>query len=223
MSPMDAVAAVVMAAGAGRRMGYFPKSLLERDGEPLLLRQIRLLGEAGVSTVVVVLGHHAAPLQAVLAQAAPRPGMALRWVLNPAPDEGPGGSLRCGLAALPPDVDTLLVLLGDQPLLEPQDLQALLAAWRARPAGVELVLPQHAGQPGHPIVFGPLLRQVVMQAQGGRGVREWRRAHPAQVQALALEHARCTTDVDTPEDLRRLGERWGVWIRPPRPADPAAP
>ena len=80
-----------------------------------------------------------------------------------------------------------------------------------------------AGQPGHPIVFGPLLRQVVMQAQGGRGVREWRRAHPAQVQALALEHARCTTDVDTPEDLRRLGERWGVWIRPPRPADPAAP
>ena len=50
---------------------------------------------------------------------------------------------------------------------------------------------------------------AVMQAQGGRGVREWRRAHPAQVQALALEHARCTTDVDTPEDLRRLGERWG--------------
>jgi CTP:molybdopterin cytidylyltransferase MocA len=147
----------------------------------------------------------------------------LCWVLNPAPDEGPGGSLRCGLAALPPDVDTLLVLLGDQPLLEPQDLQALLAAWRARPAGVELVLPQHAGQPGHPIVFGPLLRRAVMQAQGGRGVREWRRAHPAQVQALALEHARCTTDVDTPEDLRRLGERWGVWIRPPRPADPAAP
>ena len=68
--------------------------------------------------------------------------------------------------------------------------------------------------------FAPL---AVMQAQGGRGVREWRRAHPAQVQALALEHARCTTDVDTPEDLRRLGERWGVWIRPPRPADPAAP
>ena len=46
-------------------------------------------------------------------------------------------------------------------LLEPQDLQALLAAWRARPAGVELVLPQHAGQPGHPIVFGPLLRRAV--------------------------------------------------------------
>ncbi|MBP6752927.1 MAG: NTP transferase domain-containing protein, partial [Alicycliphilus sp.] len=52
MGQGEGVAAVVIAAGAGRRMGYFPKSLLERDGEPLLLRQIRLLGEAGASTVV---------------------------------------------------------------------------------------------------------------------------------------------------------------------------
>ncbi|MBS0509146.1 MAG: nucleotidyltransferase family protein [Proteobacteria bacterium] len=223
MPQVNAVAAVVMAAGAGRRMGGLPKSLLERDGEPLLLRQIRLLGDAGAGTVVVVLGHHAPRLQALLAQAAPRPGVGLRWVLNPAPDEGPGSSLRCGLAALPPDVGTLLVALGDQPLLELPDLQAMLAAWRARPAGVELVLPQHAGQPGHPIVFGAVLRQAVMQARAGQGVREWRRAHPAQVQVVPLAHGRCTTDVDTPEDLQRLGERFGVWLRPPRPADPAAP
>ena len=227
MNQMEAVAAVLMAAGAGRRMGHMPKSLLLRDGEPLLLRQIRLLGEAGATEVVVVLGHHAARLQAVLAQAAPRPGIALRWVVNPAPDEGPGSSLRCGLGALPPDMGTLLVLLADQPLLELQDVQAMLAAWRGRDHGVELVLPQHAGQPGHPIVFGPVLRRAMMQARGGQGVREWRRAHPAQVRALPLDHARCTTDVDTPEDLQRLGERFGVWLeqplRPPRPADPAAP
>jgi len=44
MDQTGGVAAVVMAAGAGRRMGHMPKSLLRRDGEPLLLRQIRLLG-----------------------------------------------------------------------------------------------------------------------------------------------------------------------------------
>ena len=53
------VGAVVMAAGAGRRMGCRPKSLLTRDGEPLLLRQIRLLRQCGADAIVVVLGHHA--------------------------------------------------------------------------------------------------------------------------------------------------------------------
>jgi len=208
--------AVLMAAGAGRRMGHRPKSLLLRDGEPLLLRQIRLLVQAGAAHIVVVLGHHAQALQAVLAQAQAQarvpPAVSLRWVVNSAPDEGPGSSLRCGLVALPPDVDELLVLLADQPLLELQDLQTMLAAWRERDEGVELVVPQHAGQPGHPIVFGATLRRAVMQAPGGQGVREWRRAHPGQVQAVLLDHARCTTDVDTPEDLQRLGECFGVWL-----------
>ena len=216
--------AVLMAAGAGRRMGQVPKSLLQRDGEPLLARQIRLLVQAGVRHIVVVLGHHAPKLRAVLEPIQLPQAVLLTWVVNAAPDQGPGSSLRCGLAALPADAGALLVLLADQPLLELQDLQAVLAAWDARAAGVELVLPQHAGQPGHPIVFGAALRQAVMQATGSEGVREWRRAHPEQVQALVLEHERCTIDVDTPEDLQRLGERFGVWLTmPPRPADPAAP
>ena len=126
MGQGEGVAAVVMAAGAGRRMGYFPKSLLERDGEPLLLRQIRLLGEAGVEHIVVVLGHHAQALQAVLSQARVPAPVSLHWVVNAVPDEGPGASLRCGLAALPADVGQLLVQLADQPLLELPDVQAVL-------------------------------------------------------------------------------------------------
>ncbi|HPU21133.1 MAG TPA: NTP transferase domain-containing protein, partial [Alicycliphilus sp.] len=63
------LAAVLMAAGAGRRMGHVPKSLLLRGGEPLLLRHVRLLVQAGAAHIVVVLGHHAEALQAVLAQA----------------------------------------------------------------------------------------------------------------------------------------------------------
>ncbi|ADU99722.1 nucleotidyltransferase family protein [Alicycliphilus denitrificans] len=207
------IGAVVMAAGAGRRMGHVPKGLLRRGGEPLLLRQIRLLAEAGVDEAVVVLGHHAERLEPVLRQAGSAPrGMALRWVANPAPDEGPGASLRCGLAALPDGLTTLLVMLADQPLLELQDVQAMLAAWRARAAGVELAVPQHAGQPGHPIVFGPLVRGQVLRAQGGAGVREWRRAHGDQVLLVPLSHARCTTDVDTPDDVQRLGRDFGVWL-----------
>lgn len=212
--------AVVMAAGAGRRMGNVPKSLLRRDGEPLLLRQIRLLDEAGVERIVVVLGHHAERIGAVLARAQasppPRRGMArVHWVTNPVPDRGTGSSLRCGLAALPEALRTWLVVLGDQPLLETGDVRGVLRAWTQRAPGTELILPQHAGRLGHPIAFGSLVRNAVLHAGDTAGVREWRRAHSERVQVLELTHARCTTDVDTPADVEHLREACNVSLDPP--------
>ncbi|AVP57477.1 nucleotidyltransferase family protein [Pulveribacter suum] len=207
--------AVVMAAGAGRRMGGVPKALLRREGEPLLLRQIRLLHECGVAHVAVALGHHAPRLAPVLAQAqAGRlPGSArLHWAVNPEPDAGPGGSLRCGLALLPQPLAGVLVVLGDQPLLQLQDVRAVMQAWQARGAGIELVVPVHAGQPGHPLALGQAVRTAVMQAPAGQGVREWRRAHAGQVQLLDCGHIRCTADVDTPGDVERLQREHGVQL-----------
>ena len=59
--------AVLMAAGAGRRMGYRAKSLLRReDGKPLIAHHLRALVAAGLSDVVVVLGHHADRIGEVL-------------------------------------------------------------------------------------------------------------------------------------------------------------
>lgn len=207
------IAAIVLAAGAGSRFGYKPKCLLQRDGEPLLARQLRLLGEVGVARAVVVLGHHAARIEPLLRRLPPRPG--LSWVINPAPDEGPASSLRCGLAALPPDLDGVLVVLGDLPLLQAEDFAAVLQAWRRREPGIELVLPQHAGQPGHPLIFGHELRQWLARQPVALGVRDWRRAHPAQVQALAVDHPRGSTDIDREADLPVLARDFGVTLRWP--------
>lgn len=213
--------AVVMAAGAGRRMGNVPKSLLQRGGEPLLLRQVRLLSEAGIDTIVVVLGHHAGRLASALEHARistpPARGTAhLRWTVNPTPDVGTGSSLRCGLTVGGMTVSTWLVVLGDQPLLEAADVRTVLQAWASRTAGIELVLPQHVNRLGHPIAFGPAVRDAVLGAHGGQGVREWRHAHPERVLALPVPHARCTTDVDTPADIARLHEESGVKLTWPQ-------
>lgn len=215
-TPAENIAAIVLAAGAGRRMGHRPKALLQRDGEPLLARQIRLLDEAGITQAVVVLGHHAEQLAPVLAHAAAaRPRLRLASVRNPQPDDGPGSSLRAGLGALPPGLDGVMVLLADQPLLQADDVRAVLTAWRQRPASAALLLPTHQGQPGHPLIFGPAVRAAVSQAQGGAGVREWRRAHPAQVHSLPLAHDRCTRDLDTPQDVSRLASQHGIALRWP--------
>ena len=205
------IAGIVLAAGAGRRMGYRPKALLQRDGQPLVARQIGLLAQCSVRRIMVVLGHHAARIAPVLATTATAlPGVDLNWVVNPTPDEGTGASLRCALAALPADLTGVMVLLADQPLLQVDDVACVLAAWRARPADIDLIVPTHEGQPGHPLIFGPQVRQGVANGQGAAGVRDWRRAHARQVLALPVDHARCTQDIDTEDDLARLTAEQGV-------------
>lgn len=211
------VGAVVMAAGAGRRMGFMPKSLLLRDGVPLIERTVRMLLAAGLTPVVVVLGHHADAIEPVLGrvrESLPDPAQ-LTWARNPAPDEGQGSSLRTGLAALPQELAAVLVALADQPLLQVEDIQAVLAAWHQRAEHIHLLVPQAEGKPGHPVVFDGVVRRAVMQVWGPAGVREWRRAHPQQVQALACEHSRCVTDIDTPQDLRRLAREHGIELHWP--------
>ncbi|MGH8145682.1 MAG: nucleotidyltransferase family protein [Rhodanobacteraceae bacterium] len=206
-----------MAAGAGRRMGAVPKSLLRRDGEPLLLRQVRIATAAGVEAITVVLGHYADQLIIALDRSlASTPdryaGARVSWVVNPAPDRGTGSSLRCGLATLPRGLSAYLVMLGDQPLLEAEDVRAVLTAWQTRPTGIQLVVPQHNKRLGHPVCFGPELYREVVRARDGRGVREWRQAHPERVLTLPMAHARYTTDLDTPADLDRLHDEFGVQL-----------
>lgn len=212
------IGAVILAAGAGSRMGGLPKPLITRDGEPLLLRQIRLLAEAGVRDIVVVLGYYAMQVSGVLEKTrwssadSPIARTALKWTINPRPDEGTASSLRCGLKRLPPERTDCLVVLGDQPLLEAGDITQLLSTWAARQAGTQLLLPVHDGAPGHPLIFGSPLRVAVL---AGQSVPQWRKAHADQVQVLPLDHARCHTDMDTPEDLLRLQEQWGVRLQLP--------
>lgn len=211
------VGAVVMAAGAGRRMGYRPKSLLQRDGVPLIERTVRLLLGAGVAPVVVVLGHHAARIEPVLRrlrQVLEAPER-LQWVHNPQPDAGQGGSTRCGLAALPPDLDGVLMALADQPLLAAEDVAAVLAAWRRRGPDTDLLLPRHGETPGHPLVLGAAVRAAVTGMQGADGVREWRRGHPRRVAVLPVDHPRCTLDVDTEAALAELVREHGVVLQWP--------
>ncbi|MDN5873511.1 MAG: nucleotidyltransferase family protein, partial [Sinobacteraceae bacterium] len=180
-----------------------------------------LLVANAVAHIAVVLGYHAEQVrQELLSQPvaqwlasnkAPR----VVHALNPHPEAGTASSLHCGLRALPADLDTWLVVLGDQPLLEASDIHAILQAWPARQAGVELVVPQHGEAVGHPVAFGQTLRDLVLQTPG-LGIRQWRHQHPERLQLLPVDHPRCTTDVDTPEDIERLRQNHGVQLELPR-------
>src|SRR5215470_800530 len=96
------VGAVLLAAGAGRRLGGRPKALLELGGVPLILRQLIALSGAGVDEVVVVLGHHADAVEAAVRE------FPITLARNPSPDDGQASSVRIGLEALSSRLDALI-------------------------------------------------------------------------------------------------------------------
>ena len=133
------VGAVVLAAGAGERIGNRPKSLLELGGVPLIRRTLIALSGAGVDEVVVVLGHHADQIEPVVET------FPVTVVHNPRPEDGQVSSQRIGLAALAGKLDAVLVVLADQPLINAQDITALIGAWKKRAEGVAVVHPEVNG------------------------------------------------------------------------------
>lgn len=203
------VGAVLLAAGAGSRLGHRPKALLELGGVPLIRRQLIALSGAGVDEVVVVLGHHAELIEPVV-QAFP-----VTVVRNPRPDDGQVSSQRLGLQALTGKLDAVLVTLADQPLIHAQDLTALIGAYKKRPAGSAFVYPQVDGEPGNPVIFGAEVREQILAGGNDIGGRQWRSAHPEAAQAFVTDNRRYRVDVDTDDDLARFERETGHALRWP--------
>jgi CTP:molybdopterin cytidylyltransferase MocA len=203
------VGAVLLAAGAGSRMGGRPKALLELGGVPLIRRQLIALSGAGVDEVVVVLGHHADLIEPVV-QAFP-----VTVVRNPHPDDGRVSSQRLGLQALTGKLDAVMVALADQPLIHAQDLTALIGAYKKRPAGTTVVFPQVNGEPGNPVIFGAEVREQILAGDARIGCRHWRHAHPEAVHAFVTDNRRYRVDVDTAEDVARFEVETGHALRWP--------
>ena len=205
------VGAVLLAAGAGARLGGRPKALLELGGVPLILRQLIALSGAGVDEVVVVLGHHADAVESAV-RAFP-----ITLAHNPAPDDGQASSVRTGLPALSPRIDAVIVALADQPLIDAQDIVTLIGAYKKRPEGTAMVVPRVAGAPGNPVIFDAALRQAWLDGSANLACRQWREQHPERVHWLDTDNRRYKVDIDTPEDLLRFEASTGHALRWPEP------
>ncbi|MCD2190619.1 nucleotidyltransferase family protein [Actinomycetospora soli] len=186
------VAGLLLAAGAGRRMGT-PKALVELDGEPLVARALRALRDGGCTPRVVVVG--AAADEAAAAARAADPDAVV--VTADAWARGMGESLRAGVAAVPAGADAVLVLLVDTPGIGPDALARVAAA--ATRDGI--VRGAYGGRPGHPVAFGrDHLAAVAAAAHDDVGARGYL-AGRDDVAAVEVGDVATRHDVDTPADL----------------------
>ena len=215
------VGAVLLAAGAGSRLGGRPKALLELAGVPLVLRQLVALSGAGVDEVVVVLGHHAEAVEAAV-RAFP-----ITLARNPSPDDGQASSVRVGLRALSPRLDAVIVAPADQPLIDAQDIVALISAYKQR-GDAAMVVPRVAveggdSEPGNPVIFDAALREPWLAGSADLACRRWREQHPERVRWFDTGNTRYRLDIDTPEDLRRFTQATGHELRWPAAMREAVP
>jgi molybdenum cofactor cytidylyltransferase len=189
------VDAVLLAAGRSTRMGE-PKPLLEIGGETFLERAIRVLREGGCRYVVAVLNDGADWAQRL----ADTSGAAV--VVNPDALSEQLDSLRLALPHVPADADGIAVLPVDFPRLTADTVTRLVQAFAGGDAPI--VLPEHNGETGHPVLLARSLFGELEKAELPNGVRSLLEARAAEIERVLVDDPGVLLDVDTPADLRRV-------------------
>lgn len=194
---MSRVAAIVLAAGEGRRMGGRNKLLAELDGRSLVRRVAEAVLASRARPLIVVTGHDRDALVAALA------GLQAEFVFNPDYVGGLSTSLKRGLAAVPESADGALVLLADMPLVSGPDLDRSIGAFSDRNGGA-IVVPTHRGQRGNPVLWPRPYFAELMAVEGDKGGRDVLARNSSAIVNVEMDEA-ILVDFDTPEALAKAG------------------
>nr|WP_314617639.1 nucleotidyltransferase family protein [uncultured Pseudomonas sp.] len=186
------VVALVLAAGSSVRFGGDKRRATLDDGRSLLVHSVeRACAVFGDVRVVLRAGERGEDL-----------GLLddCRIIASPDAGLGMGHSLAAGAASLiDSDAQAVAILLGDMPWITPATFGQLVAA-----AGAStIVLPQHDGQQGHPVLFGRDFWPALARLTGDEGARSIVKAHPASCIRLEVQDAGVLQDVDRPEAVCR--------------------
>lgn len=191
------VAAIVLAAGASRRLGQ-PKQIVGFAGEALLERSLRLAREAGAAPVFAVLGANFARICAAVSFDAAIPVFNERW------EQGISSSIQAGLRELDvraPESAAALLLACDQPRLTTEHLRALIDAFNGQNAP-SIAASAYADTLGIPAIFPRMTFPALQALAGDKGARNLLRQPPCPV--VSVPFAGGEVDIDTPGDLDHL-------------------
>jgi len=189
---VSAIAIVILAAGASKRMGV-PKQLLRHGGQTLIRHAVEAALGSTCRPVVIVLGANAEQILPEIE------GLPVQIVQNPHWAEGLSSSIRAGIEAVASAAEApeaVVLALCDQPLVGSDDIEALVTAYRStqRP----IIASQYAGTLGVPALFSrPVLPELV-SLTGDAGAKGVIQRNLAAVSPVPCPHG--AVDLDTPEE-----------------------
>ncbi len=187
------VSALVLAAGGSRRLGS-PKQLLAYQGATLLDVTLDRVRGAALDQVVVALGGAADEVQ----EQVDLTGVDV--VLNPDFGDGCATSIRTALGRVRNDADGIVLLLGDQPGVTPETIDALVAAAAGHAVGVCA----YDDGLGHPLWFDRSMHDTLTGLHGDKAV--WKLVDAGDDVVRVPVAGDVPRDVDTWDDYRALLE-----------------
>ncbi|TPG55503.1 4-diphosphocytidyl-2C-methyl-D-erythritol kinase [Roseomonas nepalensis] len=192
------VAALVLAAGRSRRMAPLNKLMVpDRTGRAMIVRVVENALASRARPVLVVTGHERERVEEALA------GRPVLMTHAEGYAEGLSASLKAGIAALPEDVEGVLVLLGDMPLVGPAMLDRLLAAFDPE-EGRAIVQPTFRGKQGNPVLWGRELFAEILAISGDVGARHLTGKHGDRLVNVEMADDGVLRDFDTQDTLKGL-------------------
>lgn len=189
------IGALLLAAGFSSRFGSAKLLARLRDGNTVFSQTRDRIKAALQNYVVVTRPELAAELRQIEANLQVFPGA----------EKGMGASLAYGIGiAQAKQWDACLVCLADMPFIATSTYQQLAKAAQRD----KIILPCHDDKAGNPVVFGREFYAELQALSGDAGGRPVLRQHTEQVQRLTIDDAAILADVDTPQDLQALQDRF---------------
>ncbi len=185
---------VIPCSGSSSRMGT-PKALLDAGGRTFIERVIHAHQAGGCSRVLVALPTLDGPVAAKAVEAG------AQVVENPSPEDGPIGSLRASLRVLDHSVEGVSFCPVDHPLIHEDTVQRLIDTFRQGQAPV--VVPTFNGKRGHPVLFGRVLFEEILNDALPEGARTVVHRHLDDTRSVPVDDEGTIIDIDDMTAYRR--------------------
>jgi len=181
---------IILAAGASERMGS-PKWKVEINGKSFLQNIISAFNSAGIIHILTVFRN---PLPSVVGCTA---------LLNPHPERGQLSSLKIALRELPNETPFIMQLV-DRPLVKASTFSRMMNCCD----GESIIIPVFNGRKGHPALFPPEMKSVLLSTDELLGIRGGIAAGKTSVKLLEVEDEAILWNIDTQEDLTAAKKRF---------------
>jgi len=187
------VTGIILASGFSKRMQQ-NKLLLPFEGIPLVEHVLRAAVTSCLDECILVFR------EAEVESIGKKYG--LQTVYNELADQGQSAAVKLGVVKALEEVSGYLFLVGDQPYLSSEIIDAMVESHKKHPDKILAAL--HKGRRGNPVLFPNTLKEELLNINGDIGGRQIMKQFPDKVIEIAFNDEFAGIDVDTPEKYKQL-------------------
>ena len=208
------IAGIILAAGMSTRFGG-TKQLAVIGKKRLLEIVVDAALASYLDQIHVVLGFQAKKVSAFLED---RYGKeAIQILENRYYKKGMSESIRIGLKSVQNRFSSVMILLGDQPLINANIIDLLIRRFQSSKKSI--CVPAYKGRRGHPVIFDQKFYEEMMAIEGDIGARNILLRNPDSILTVDVPSAKLFMDVDTVADVEKLKSNLKEPCGSPSPPD----